>query len=107
MAVAGFGTHNLDIELANNILTVKGRFNSEDEQANPWSYVYKGIAERAFTRQFQLTDTVEIKGAELINGMLRIWLENYVPEGKKPKKIDIHSDARPASNLLTKDKEKK
>ena len=52
-------------------------------------YLYKGIADRSFTRHFNIADTIEIKNAELMNGMLKVWLENIIPEHKKPKKIDI------------------
>lgn len=92
MAVAGFGKNNLEIEVANSTLTVKGGLNVDDmaeETVNPTTYVYKGIADRAFTRKFTLADTVEVKNAELINGMLKLWLENIIPESKKPKKITI------------------
>lgn len=84
MAVAGFGKQDLELELQDGTLTVKGNVVSDDSE-----YLYKGIAERAFTRQFTLADTVEIKNADLINGMLKIWLERFVPEEKKPKKINI------------------
>ena len=92
MAVAGFGKNNIDIELANNTLTVKGGLSVNDmadETVNPISYIYKGIADRSFARKFTLADTVEVKNAELINGMLKLWLENIIPDEKKPKKIDI------------------
>jgi molecular chaperone IbpA len=92
MAVAGFGKNNLDIEVANGTLTIKGGWSMDDmanETVNPTSYIYKGIADRAFTRKFTLADTVEVKNAELINGMLKLWLENIIPDHKKPKKVDI------------------
>ena len=91
LAVAGFGKHNLDIELANNTLIVKGGTDTTDVNMvdNPVEYVWKGIADRFFTRKFTLADTVEVKNAEYINGMLKIFLENVVPEGKKPRKVDI------------------
>lgn len=84
MAVAGFGKQDLELELQEGILTIKGSVSSDDAD-----YIYKGIAERAFTRQFTLADTVEVKNADLINGMLKIWLERFIPDEKKPKKIDI------------------
>jgi len=84
MAVAGFGKQDLELELQDGVLTVKGNITTDDAD-----YIYKGIAERAFTRQFTLADTVEIKNADLINGLLKIWLERFVPEEKKPKKINI------------------
>jgi len=92
MAVAGFGTNNLDIEIANGTLIVKGGVVADDvagEVSNPVSYIYKGIADRAFTRKFHLADTVEVKNAELINGMLKLWLENIILEDKKPRKVEI------------------
>lgn len=91
LAVAGFGKNNLDIELANNTLVVKGGFTVDeiDPLDNPVQYLWKGIADRVFTRKFTLADTVEVKNAEYINGMLKIFLENVVPEEKKPKKFDI------------------
>lgn len=91
LAVAGFGKHNLDIEMANNKLVVKGGLTLDqlDPKDNSVEYIWKGIADRVFTRTFTLADTVEVKNAELINGMLKIFLENVVPEEKKPKKVDI------------------
>lgn len=95
MAVAGFGKHNIDLELQDGTLTIKGGL-TLDELAPPYKdpngvmqYIYKGIADRAFTRKFTLADSVEVKNAELVNGMLKIWLENIIPEEKKPKKINI------------------
>jgi molecular chaperone IbpA len=84
MAVAGFGKHNLDIELKNGVLTITG--NTETEEGD---YLHKGIANRAFTRKFTIADSVEVKNAELANGMLKIFLERFIPEEAKPKKIDI------------------
>jgi len=84
MAVAGFGKQDLELELQDGTLTIKGNIKADDSE-----YIFKGIAERAFTRQFTLADTVEVKNADLINGMLKIWLERFIPEEKKPKKIEI------------------
>jgi molecular chaperone IbpA len=84
MAVAGFGKQDIEIELEDGKLTVKGNVTSDEAD-----YLYKGIAERAFTRQFSLADSVEVKNADLINGMLKIWLERFIPEEKQPKKIPI------------------
>jgi molecular chaperone IbpA len=93
MAVAGFGKQNIDIEVANSTLTITGGIKSveelDEEDKNPISYLYKGIADRTFTRKFTLADTVEVKNAELINGMLKLWLENIIPDEKKPKKVEI------------------
>jgi molecular chaperone IbpA len=84
MAVAGFGKQNLDIELKDGELTITGRHDADESD-----YIYQGIANRAFTRKFTLADTVVVKNAELVNGLLKIALERYIPEEKKAKKIDI------------------
>ena len=106
LAVAGFGKQDLELELKDGILSVKGRTSldalNKALDGTDVSYLYKGIADRAFTRQFTLADTVEIKNAELINGMLKVWLENIIPEHKKPKKIDIEDKAADASAPSTK-----
>ena len=84
MAVAGFGKQNLDIELKEGLLTITGNVESDDSD-----YIHRGIANRAFTRKFSIADGVEVKNAELINGMLRIFMERFIPEEQKAKKIDI------------------
>jgi molecular chaperone IbpA len=67
-------------------LVVRGNA-SADADAN--DYIFKGIAGRAFTRSFAIDDKVEVKNAELFNGMLRIMLERIIPEEKKPKKVPV------------------
>ena len=100
MAVAGFGKQDLELELEDGKLTVKGNITADDGE-----YLYKGIAERAFTRQFTLADTVEIKNADLVNGLLKIWLERFIPEEKKAKKINIgEPEVKAEKQLLTENK---
>ncbi|CAB5221582.1 IbpA Molecular chaperone (small heat shock protein) [uncultured Caudovirales phage] len=103
MAVAGFGKQNLDVEINDGTLTIVGKTDT-DQDGN---YLYKGIADRAFKRVFNISDTIEIKNAELFNGMLKIWLENIIPDSKKPKKVDITdtADAKPTTSktLLNED----
>lgn len=94
IAVAGFGQQDLELELQDGILTVKGQVTSEGDNEN---YLFKGIADRAFTRKFTLADTVEVKNADLMNGLLKIWLERFIPEEKKPKKININADKSDSS----------
>lgn len=86
MAVAGFGKQDIEITIENGVLTING-----NSTTNEGDYLYKGIAERSFTRKFAIADQIEVKNAELINGLLKIWLEAMIPESKKPKKIDITS----------------
>ena len=93
MAVAGFGKQDIEITLEDNKLVIKGNSSSDTKTAEN-QYLHMGIANRAFTRQFTLADNVEIHNAEMLNGILKIWLEHIIPESKKPKKIEI-SDQEP------------
>ena len=85
MAVAGFGQNEIDIEIDGGKLVVKG--NVATDETN--DFLFKGIATRAFTRSFALNDQVEVKDAELFNGMLKIALEKLIPEEQKPKKVPV------------------
>ena len=86
MAVAGFGQSDIDIEIDGGKLIVKGNVNSTEPDEN---FLFKGIAARAFTRSFALNDQVEVKDAEIFNGMLKIALERLIPEEKKAKKVAV------------------
>lgn len=91
MAVAGFGKQDIDLELADSKLVIRGNSQSDEKEDNTFPfYVYKGISSKPFTRQFTLADNVEIKSADLINGMLKIWLEAITPEHRKPTKIEVN-----------------
>ena len=90
MAVAGFGESEIDIEIDGGKLVVKGNVASVEDDTKG-DYLFKGIAARAFTRSFALNDTIEVKNAELFNGMLKIALEKLVPEEAKPKKVPVKS----------------
>ena len=96
MAVAGFGKQDLEVELADSKLIIKGNVKSgeeaEKDSNGEWTwpqFLYQGLAMRPFTRQFNLADNVEIHNAELVNGILKIVLEAIVPEEKKPVKIEV------------------
>jgi molecular chaperone IbpA len=90
LAVAGLSKSDIEIEMKDGTLTIRGK---SDSTADLDSYIVKGIADRAFTRQFTLADTIEVKNAELVNGMLKIMLEQFIPEEKKAKKIEIDDNA--------------
>jgi len=89
MAVAGFSEADLDIEVEDNKLTIKG---NRDVQLDDAKYQHKGIAYRNFTRTFALADHIQVNGASVDCGILRIYLELVLPEDLKPRKIDIVSD---------------
>ena len=101
LAVAGFGKQEIDITLDDNKLVISG--NTKDDGDN---FLFKGIANRAFTRAFALDDHIEIQDAALVNGMLKIALERIIPEHRKPKKIevkDVEEKKTSKRQLLTED----
>lgn len=90
VAVAGFTGKELDLEVKENVLTIHGEKNAAGKKQDG-EVLYQGIAARAFERTFQLADHVEIKGANLENGLLHVDLVREIPESKKPRKIAIDS----------------
>lgn len=98
IAVAGFGSQDIELELQDGVLTVKGDIHASDYVND--QYLFKGIAERPFTRKFSLADTVVVKNADLINGMLKVWLERFIPEEKKPQKIKINDVVKSEKQFL-------
>jgi molecular chaperone IbpA len=93
MAVAGFSTSEIAIEAKGNALTVTGK--KEPKTNDNSEFLHQGIAARGFERRFQLADYVEVKGAELDNGLLHISLVREVPEAMKPRQIAITAAAKP------------
>jgi molecular chaperone IbpA len=89
LAVAGFGEKDLGIEVKEGVLTVTGQ--KEPVEGENRSYLYQGIAGRAFERRFQLADHVEVRAAKLENGLLHVDLERVIPEEKKPRRIAINA----------------
>lgn len=86
MAVAGFGKSDIEITLEEDKLIVKGNAVKEEEDV---ATLFSGLALRPFTRMFTLHDQVEVKDAEMLNGLLKVFLERVIPEEKKPKSIEI------------------
>jgi molecular chaperone IbpA len=90
IAVAGFGESDIEITLEDDRLTVSGSVDRTDAEH---SVLHQGLALRDFTRTFTLDDQIEIDNAEMVNGLLKIWLERIIPESKKPKKIEINGSS--------------
>ncbi|MFD1328137.1 Hsp20 family protein [Mycoplana ramosa] len=97
MAVAGFDESELSIEAREHTLTVKGA--KADEAEDQSQFLHRGIAKRAFERRFQLADHVDIRGAQLKNGLLHIDLVREIPEAAKPRRIEIASVGREAKQI--------
>jgi len=89
MAVAGFTDDDLDIEVKQNILRVRG---AKKDATPSGKFLHRGIATRSFEHRFQLADYVRVEGAELRDGLLHVDLVREIPEAMKPRRIEIKSD---------------
>lgn len=85
VAVAGITEEDIDLTYQDSALTIKATGSKEEGS----DYLHQGIAKRGFERKFSLADTIEVRGAALINGMLTVELINVIPDEKKPRKIEI------------------
>ena len=98
MAVAGFGENDLDLTVKENVLVVTGK-KGKVEEANA-KYLYRGIAQRAFERRFDLADHIKVVGASVENGLLHIDLVREIPEAKKPRSIQIQRLAKSEPKVI-------
>ena len=96
LAVAGFKPDEIDITAQQNVLIVSGR-KSDESGEKDGDFIYRGIANRSFERRFALADHIQVRGADLKEGMLAIELVREIPEAMKPRKIAVGGDAQPAS----------
>jgi len=88
MAVAGFAPADINIEVKGNALQVSGK--KAEKTDTKTEFLHQGIAARAFERRFQLADHMEVKGADLENGLLHIALKRVIPDAMKPRTIPVN-----------------
>jgi len=93
LAVAGFSSSDVEITFEDNKLIISGKTHDDSE-----NFLFKGIANRAFTRTFALDDQIVIDNAEMMNGMLKIALERIIPDHKKPRKIEVKNGESKSSS---------
>ena len=88
LALAGFNKKDIEVEYKENVLVVKSKKQEEakDEDGN---IIHRGISKRMFAKSFTIANDVEVKGAELKDGLLKVSMERIIPEHKKAKTIDI------------------
>lgn len=89
MAVAGFADEDLSIEVKESELTISGRKQVDETVEAERNFLYRGIAERAFERKFNLADHIKVDGALLEHGLLHVKLVREVPEEMKARTISI------------------
>ena len=85
MALAGFGKKDIEVEVADGVLTVRSVKDNEESD----DVIHRGISYRKFVRKFTMADDIVVNSAKLQNGLLHISLERIVPEEKKPRLVDI------------------
>ncbi|SEI99626.1 molecular chaperone IbpA [Azotobacter beijerinckii] len=97
IAMAGFEEADLDLQVNRSVLTVAGgrREPENSEDASAVTYLHRGIAQRGFKLSFNLADHIEVRSANLSNGLLSIELERVVPEEAKPRRIEIKQGDKP------------
>ena len=90
VALAGYGKKDVDVSFENSVLTIKSvKDKDEKEVEDNDGVLHKGIAKRMFTKSFTIAEDVEIKGAELKDGLLIVSMEKVIPEHKKARTIEI------------------
>ena len=87
LALAGFSKDDIDVEYKDNMLTVKSKEKTKDKDVD--GMLHRGISKRWFAKSFTIADDVEVKGAELKDGLLKISMERIIPEGKKARTIEV------------------
>jgi molecular chaperone IbpA len=92
MAVAGFGSDEIEITQTENTLLISGQKQPEQENGQ---ILHRGIATRAFKQTFNLADYVKVTNAKLENGLLTVDLVREVPEEMKPRRIQIANGTGP------------
>ena len=101
LAIAGFSKEEIEITAEDGTLTIKGEKKDKDLEV---TYLHRGIGTRSFTKQLTIADTVEVRGAEFKDGILRVGLENVIPEHKKPRKIEIGNELKEFKPQLLQEK---
>jgi len=95
LAVAGFAKNELEIEVKDRSLKVRGNHENRGRE-----YIHKNISTKRFEKSFRLSEYVQVNGADLIDGILAIPLEVVVPEEMRPRKIEINSNQYEAAKAL-------
>jgi len=101
LAIAGFRPDEIDITAQQNVLIVTGKKKDESEEKGT-DFIYRGIATRSFERRFALADHIQVRGADMKDGLLSIELKREIPEAMKPRKIDIGGGSERKEQIASK-----
>ena len=86
VAVAGFSKEEITVEVDQDQLMITGKKESVTEGVE---YLHRGLAARDFEQSFTLAEYMEVKGAEVKDGMLKIDIQRIIPEALKPRQIEV------------------
>jgi len=87
IAVAGFTLDEIDVEVTQNLLVIKGERKREDE--TEVEYIHRGLAFRNFEKSLTLAENMEVGTATINEGILRIAVTRIIPDALKPRKVQI------------------
>ena len=85
LALAGFTKKDIEVSKEKNVLTIKGKQSDDIKR----EFIHTGLAGRTFSRIFTIADDIVVKGADMKNGILTVFLERIVPEEDKPQVIKV------------------
>ena len=85
VAVAGFSKEEIEVTVDQDQLKITGTKAGDSSK----EYLHRGLAARDFEQTFTLAEYMQVKGAEVKDGMLKIEIERIVPEALKPRTIEI------------------
>ena len=88
IALAGYSKKDIEVNLEEGVLSIKSK-KEDKEETKDGEVIHKGIAKRYFSKSFTIADDVEVKGAELKDGLLKVSMERIIPDHKKPRNIAI------------------
>jgi molecular chaperone IbpA len=97
IAVAGFKKDDIDLTLEKSVLTITGKHKGSSDTRD---YAHRGISQRAFERSFTLSETIKVVGADIVDGLLVVILENDIPEEDRPQTINLGDLPKHAKKLL-------
>ena len=97
IAVAGFKKEDINLTLEKGVLTITGR---KEGHTDKREYTHRGISQRAFERSFTISETIKVVGADIVDGLLVVILENDIPEEDRPQTINLGDLPKHAKKLL-------
>jgi molecular chaperone IbpA len=99
IAVSGFKRDEIEINTEGNKLYVNGAISTAKSEVQ---YLHRGIGTRNFSHKYTVADTVVVKSADIVDGLLIIKMQNMIPEEKKPRRIEIGVPvSKKTTDLLT------